>query len=343
MLTFVGMTVGYATYYFTRQSFTYVAPFMRDALSLDLLQIGAITSVFPLVHGCSKFVGGTLADVISPRKLVAAGLLITGAINIAFGCSSTLTMFCILWGLNGFFQGFGAPPCSKLLTNWFPTRTRATWWGIWNTSHNIGGALIPVVAAGCAAWGGWRLGMAIPGLVGVCVSALVFVIVRDSPQDVQHSTLKQDPVNTTREVGESTKNNIKVALSTKSIWLLGAAYFFIYAIRQGVVNWSMFYLMDHGVSTATEAAARMSCFEIGGLAANITSGALADFLTRRGNNGIVGQRVKVMLLYLTGIAATLMLLKTSPSAVPVLQFASFAMLGHFIYGPQLLVAVAGSE
>lgn len=48
--------------------------------------------------------------------------------------------------LNAFFQGWGWPPCSKILNTWYSRNERGLWWAIWNTSHNLGGAIIPLIA-----------------------------------------------------------------------------------------------------------------------------------------------------------------------------------------------------
>ena len=51
VMTFIGMVAGYATYYFTRLSFTYTAPVMKAALDLDMIKIGTITTIFPVRRG----------------------------------------------------------------------------------------------------------------------------------------------------------------------------------------------------------------------------------------------------------------------------------------------------
>lgn len=44
----------------------------------------------------------------------------------------------------------------RILTAWFPTRERGTWWGFWTASNNIGGFAAPLVAGGAANHFGWR-------------------------------------------------------------------------------------------------------------------------------------------------------------------------------------------
>jgi hypothetical protein len=55
-------------------------------------------------YGVSKFVSGVLGSQFSARLLLGCGLMATAAVNLAFGASSTLTWFCVLWGLNGMLQ-----------------------------------------------------------------------------------------------------------------------------------------------------------------------------------------------------------------------------------------------
>lgn len=66
--------------------------------------VGTMTSVFPLAYGGSKFLAGVLGAKYSARLLLAGGLAATAATNLAFGASTSLTLWCALWGLNGLLQ-----------------------------------------------------------------------------------------------------------------------------------------------------------------------------------------------------------------------------------------------
>jgi OPA family sugar phosphate sensor protein UhpC-like MFS transporter len=73
-------------------------------LGMDITMIGAMTSVFPIAYGMSKFVSGVLGAKISPTVLLAGGLMATASINIVFGFGDSLTWFCFCWALNGMLQ-----------------------------------------------------------------------------------------------------------------------------------------------------------------------------------------------------------------------------------------------
>lgn len=149
----------YSCYYLTRNSLTFTAPVLvaDHSLGLDITSIGLVTSIFPLCYGMSKFVSGTLSDVLSPRVMLGGGLLMTGLMNCLFGASSSLQLFCLFWAANGVLQGFGAPSCAKILTAWFATKERGTYWGMWNIAHNLGGFSAPILAGNAARAFGWRV------------------------------------------------------------------------------------------------------------------------------------------------------------------------------------------
>jgi sugar phosphate permease len=96
----------YSCYYLTRNSLTYTAPVMvaDPKLAMDITQIGAMTSIFPIAYGMSKFVSGVLGARFSPSVLLAGGLMATALINIAFGFGTSLAWFCFFWALNGTLQ-----------------------------------------------------------------------------------------------------------------------------------------------------------------------------------------------------------------------------------------------
>ncbi|CAE8597231.1 unnamed protein product [Polarella glacialis] len=111
--------------YFTRQSLSYTAPVLRQAMGWKgLTELGQLSSLFPLAYGSSRFLGGVLGDLMSPKKVFVLGLSVCSLLNIAFGLSSTLPQFAFFWFLNGCFQGLVAPPCVKMITNWFDPKER---------------------------------------------------------------------------------------------------------------------------------------------------------------------------------------------------------------------------
>lgn len=93
--TFYAMYIGYALFYFTRKSFTFVMPALQSTLGMTKTELGMIASILSLSYGISKFLSGILGDKSNPRYLMAIGLILTGVFNILFGLSSTWWLFAI--------------------------------------------------------------------------------------------------------------------------------------------------------------------------------------------------------------------------------------------------------
>ncbi|MBC8947361.1 hexose phosphate transport protein [Xenorhabdus indica] len=142
----ITMLIGYATFQLTRRSLNVVMPAMQVELALNKSDIGWIASLFYLAYGASKFVSGIFHDYTGYRWFMGAGLLMTGILNIILTSCSSLPAILIIWTLNGFFQGWGWPPCARLLTYWYSRSERGFWWGCWNISINISGILLTLLS-----------------------------------------------------------------------------------------------------------------------------------------------------------------------------------------------------
>eukprot|EP00198_Chlamydomonas_reinhardtii_P009859 XP_001699196.1 hexose-phosphate transporter, minor isoform [Chlamydomonas reinhardtii] len=354
LLVFIGIVIGYSSYYLTRNSLTYTAPVMvADAsLHMDITQIGAMTSIFPIAYGMSKFVSGVLGAKFSPSVLLAGGLMATAAVNIAFGFGTSLAWFCFFWALNGTLQGVGGPCCARILTTWFASKERGTYWGMWNIAHNLGGFAAPLVAGGFAKAMGWKWGMWAPGIIGLVVGAFVLLVCRDKPEDIGYPPV--EPTDKDKGKGKAEKPKADIwgsllnsVLKNPFIWGMALTYFFIYVVRQGVTSWFVFYLIkEKGIEDAAQAAVRVSGLELGGLVGSLIAGRLSDALIRNSNGkgGNVGKRVTVVMWYTVGIAAALLSFQALPSAVPAaIQWFNVFMIGFFLYGPQMLIGLCGAE
>ena len=348
---FLSILLGYSCYYLTRNSLTFTAPAMvaTPSLGLDITSIGVITSIFPLCYGCSKFVSGVVGDMLSPAIMLGGGLIATGFVNLIFGFSSTLPLFCLLWAMNGILQGFGAPSCAKILTSWFAAKERGTYWGMWNIAHNLGGFAAPILAGTAARTLGWNWGLWAPGVIAVSVGLVIVATLRDSPESRGFAPVEIESADLSPKVSDDLKPNLVQnllhnVLSNPFIWGLAFTYFCVYVVRQGITSWSIFYLIkEKGVVDAGSAAVRVSGLELGGLVGSLIAGKLSDWYIAQYPGGAVGKRIQIVICYLCGVAAALLAFKAVPNGYAGAQAAIVFMIGFFLYGPQMLIGLCGAE
>ncbi len=347
---FYGMYIGYAFYYFTRKSFTFAMPAMIESLGFDKGDLGILGSVLSLTYGFSKFLSGILGDKSNPRYFMGAGLILTGIFNICFGLSSTILFFALFWGLNGWFQGWGWPPCAKLLTHWYCQKERGRWWGMWNTSHNVGGALIPFVAAFAANAFGWRYAMYLPGIMCIIVGFFLINRLRDTPksmglppiekykQIVHDEDASIEKIDVREEQKELTTKQILLdfVLKNRYIWILAFSYFFVYMIRTAINDWGQLFLMENKGFSFLPAGTTIFWFEIGGFLGSLAAGFFSDKIFK-------GKRGPINALFCMGVVAALFGLWMVPSDQLFLASVMMFAIGFLIFGPQMLIGIAAAE
>ena len=341
---FYGIFIGYSLYYFTRKSFAFAMPALVRDLGYDKADLGIIGTVLAISYGMSKFSSGLLTDKTNPRILMGIGLIVTGIVNICFGFSSSILAFAVLWGFNGFFQGFGAPPCAKLLIHWFPQKERGRWWSIWNTSHNTGSFLCRHLVILSAAYMGWRYSFFAPGIICMIGGFFLLNRLRDTPASLGLPTVEEFhgevPVSKKGEASEKplpVKEIIfKHILGNKLIPLLGISYFFVYMIRTGMDEWSALYFVEVKGYDLLTSGWVASSFEVGGFCGSLTAGWASDtiFKGRRGPVNVI-----CMLGALTALVGLWQLPYIHPSVDALLMFS----MGFMIFGPQMLIGMLAAE
>lgn len=341
---FYSMFFGYAFYYLTRKSFTFAMPALMADLGLTKGDLGILSSMWAIAYGCSKFASGIVGDRSNPRYFMSVGLIITGFCNIFFGLTSSLLFFALFWGLNGWFQGFGWPGCARLLTHWYSQSERGRWWSFWNTSHNIGGAIIPIAISFTAQYFGWRMAMFLPGVVCIVVGFVLMNRLRDTPQSLglpPVERFRQDfPKKSSEEQLEKELSVreilFKYVLTNPFIWILAFSYFFVYIIRTAVNDWTVLYLVEAKKYTQIGAGGMVFWFEGGGFFGSLAAGWASDKIFQ-------GRRGPINVLFCLLITFAIVAFWFAPEASYVLDSVLLFIIGFLIFGPQMLIGMAAAE
>ncbi|MGY5537579.1 MFS transporter family glucose-6-phosphate receptor UhpC [Vibrio brasiliensis] len=337
------MYVGYGVFYFTRKSLNFAMPSMITDLGLETSDIGILGTLFYVTYGVSKFLSGMVSDQTKPAYFMGLGLIFTGLINIAFGLSSSLFMFALLWTLNAFFQGWGWPPCAKLLTSWYSRSERGFWWSIWNTCHNLSGAIIPITIGFAAVTWGWRFGFILPGSLAIIVGVMLCFRLRDKPTSMGLPTVGEwvnDPIEIAHEAegrGLPFWQIVKTyVLANKYIWLLCSSYLLVYVVRIAINDWGNLYLTQRHEYQLFSANGVVSMFEVGGLLGSLFGGWGSDKFFH-------GNRAPMILLFALGIFVSVAALWLTPLDNFIILSGCFFAIGFFVFGPQMMIGMAAAE
>ncbi|HFL8819357.1 MAG TPA: MFS transporter [Candidatus Azoamicus sp. OHIO2] len=322
------MFLGYIFFYFSRKSLVFMAPLMIDELKISIYEIGMINSIFYITYACSKIIGGVIADNSKCKYLMFIGLIFTGLFNVLIGFSSSILVITLFWTLNAFFQGWGWPPITKQLIYYYKKTERGLWWGILSISHNIGGAIIPVIIGFLSLKFLWKTNFFVIGFSCMCVG--FFLIWCLNKIYDYHKILFY-----TVSVESKLTFNIISLLQNKKIFLLCMCYFFIYLIKTCINDWIVLYMINQKEHNLFSASIAIFYFEVGGICGIVVSGWMTDKLIK---NRMVFLLISVIFLFLISIAFYVI-----PVGFKKVEYAGLFVLGFFLFSQQMLLGLIASE
>jgi len=195
----------YASFYLCRVNFSVALPAIREEFDWSKAEAGLIGSGLFWVYACGQFINGQLGDRLPARSFVAAGLLASAVLNIAFGFAASLPLMVILWGANGYFQSIGWAPIVRTVSRWFGAEQRGRLSALLGPSYVLGHVGSWLLAGWLAAHWGWRIAFWVPAALVAFSTLHWFLRIRNAPQEVGLAPLaKLDEGGTLRGVLQRT-------------------------------------------------------------------------------------------------------------------------------------------
>lgn len=337
MISIIG---GYAAFYLLRTNFTMAIPLLERDLGYSKADIGIIISTGAILYGLGKGIAGLLGDRSNARYFMSIGLLGSAIVSFCIGLSSSWLMLFALYTFNMCFQSMGWPPCARLLTHWFSPKEIGTKWALWNTSQQIGGALVLIISPYVMSSFGWQYVFYVPAVFCVGFAFLLFERLRDSPEslglppiEAHHGLMEAHEIDDSRL---STKEIFHQVTKNKLVWYVCGANFFVYIVRMFMFNWAPTFLSEFKGSSLKLAGWQAAMFDITGMFGGIVAGYLSDKVFE-------GRRGRVGFLYMIVLAFSIVFLWHSPVTQKWQHFLSMMLIGFLVTGPQILVGVAASD
>lgn len=281
MRIILAITLAYAISYTCRLAINIVKKPLIDAGIFTPLELGMIGSALFYTYAAGKLINGFVADHSNVKRLFAAGMVLSALCNIAMGFSTLFWVTVMLWGLNGWFQSYGAPSCVVALASWFSNRERGRFYGIWSTAHSIGEGLTFAVVTALVAFGGWRWGFWGPGIATVVAGVAAFYAMADRPRTLGLPTVADwrndhyaPPAADAPERGIfATQLSI---LAIPAVWILALASAANYVTRYAINSWGILYLQEARGYSLGEAGAMLTASTLAGIAGALAFGFVSD-------------------------------------------------------------------
>lgn len=292
--TFLAATFGYALYYVCRLSMGVMKQPLIDAGLLNATQLGIIGACLYWAYAIGKLVNGFLADSANIKRFMAAGLVVSVAMNFIMGVLGVSAMdgsianttlficFAVCWAINGWAQSMGAPPAIISLSRWFPLKIRGTFYGFFSSSHNIGEGLSFVFVSAMVAALGWRwgfFGAALAGALGVLIIVFFLHNSTESKGLPSIETLAGEPqpkeVPASEKRAETRRLQAQV-IRNPGVWILAMSSAFMYMSRYAINEWGIIFLQEARGYSLAEAGAIVGINPIFGIIGTVFSGWLSD-------------------------------------------------------------------
>lgn len=240
---------GFTTLFFAYQFIMRLAPGLvmpelMQKFQVDATDYGLFASMYYFAYSGMQIPVALLLDRFGPRLVIAA---------CVFACSlgTLLLVFTNYWGLallSRFLIGAGSAAgflgTSKIISVWFPEKLYTKMVGLTFTFGLLGAVYGGKPVGSLIAQFGWMDVLTWVGLVGLGLSVVIAMIVKNPS-----ATKVVDSKDTDVEKNLSVFNNLKTIVFNKNILLIALANFLMVGSLEGFADvWGVPYLMStHGM------------------------------------------------------------------------------------------------
>jgi cyanate permease len=255
-------------------------------LNLDLVQIGVIVGVGPLVGLATGIFGGAVGDQFGTNKTLAVGAILGGVFGALRGISDSFISLIVMVSLASIIIPAIPVNVHKACGQWFPSRQLGLANGIASMGMASGAIVGSMISATLLSplLGSWRYVLVFYGILSIMIG-ITWLFVRPIPG--------QRSVGGFSENALSVLQGIRQVANVKRIWALGLSMMAIGGANMAMMSYLPLYLRDIGWSSAS-ADGTVSLFYAISMVSVIPITMLSDRLGSR-----------KLILVLGGLAATI--------------------------------------
>ena len=233
--------------YIDRVCISQAAPIISQELGFTKTQMGQIFAAFAIAYAVFEIPGGWMGDWMGARKVLMRIVIWWSAFTALTGA---MWSFASMW-ITRFLFGAGEAGCfpnlTKSFTTWLPRHERVKAQGIMWMSARWGGAVTPWIVIFTLQYVSWRWAFVIYGILGLFWAVAFYRWYRDDPKD--HRGVNAGELALIGDARESASGHGNVPwgrlVSSRSVWLLWAQYFFLSYPWYFYITWLPTYLKEN--------------------------------------------------------------------------------------------------
>jgi len=323
---------GFATLFYFYDNLLQVSPSaMKPELSLafvrDAEQFGSLSAYCLYAYGFMQIPAGILMDRFGPRRLLTLACLFCSVGSLLFGLAEGLWEAKSARAMIGVGAAFALVGCLRLARNWFSSKSFALITGLTVTVGFLGAAFSLSMVNKIVECVGWRESMRLGGLIGLVLSLVLWLVIRDKRGSEKNSEKNNALSHSNTAAVENLSDmwqGLMQVLRHQQTWIaaLYAGLMFVPTLAFGGL-WGIPFLVEaHGFDRAT-AGMCISLIYVGWVVGSPSWGLLSDYLKRR--------NLPMKIATIMTLGNCILLLYCHPLPLPVLSILLFC-LGLFSSG-----------
>ena len=282
--------------YLDRSNLSIAAPSIAGEFGLHPVQLGVVFSAFGWTYTPLQIPGGWLVDRVNPRVLYPITIFLWSIATLCLGLSTGLVMLIILRMTVGMFEVPSFLINNRIATTWFGERERASCIAIYTSAEFVGLAFLTPLLAWLKVTFGWPAVFFFTGTLGL---AWAFVFWRSYRDPAHFPGTNEAEIALIRSSGGipdlssrigarhkartgSLWRDFAIVLGRRKLWGIYFGHFAWGTTATFFLTWFPTYLVTYRHLDFIKAGFYASLPFLGAFVGVLCSGALSDWLYRRG-------------------------------------------------------------
>ena len=275
------LSVVYVFNFLDRQFLTVLQEPVKAELHLSDSQLGMLTGLaFALFYTVCGIPIAAMADRSSRVRIITLASATWSVFTAACGFAGSFAMLMAARIGVAVGEAGGSPPSYSIISDYFPPRKRATALAIYSLGVPLGSMFGTMTGGFIAAAFGWRAAFWTLGAVGLLLTPLIPIIVKEPVRGGYDS--KPDPAIEAREPAPNMFKAIGFFIGSPALMLTAISAGLSAFVGYGMLNWNPSFLIRVKGMTLPQVALYYALFTgIANVAGTFLSGLIVDRLGKR--------------------------------------------------------------